>query len=305
MKASEAVRSGRVRVNGRVARKGALVLHAGDTLEIAPDQEALSDTLLSPVDLHFRVLFEDDACMVIDKPSGISVHPAAGIPKDAPTLLHGIAHLFKKRRLPFHQSSVLVHRLDKDTTGCLLIAKHPDDHVVLQRQFADRSVRKQYLALVAGVPVHKEACIDAPIGRHSGDRKKMAVTHAVAHRRDASTSYSTLAVSPHKASALLLCDLHTGRTHQIRVHLTSIGHPVLGDHTYTTASSTSLARDYGIHSLCLHARTLTFLSPHGAKHPCTITCPLPKDFFEALKKSNIPDSSLQSILDRSMHNGRS
>ncbi len=286
VKATEAVRSGLVTVNGRIARKGALVLEAGDIVVVSDSGTPLSETLLSPTDLQLPILYEDAACIVINKPAGISVHPAAGIPKAAPTILHGAAFLLQERRLPFSQSAVLAHRLDKDTTGCLLLAKNADVHTQLQKQFADRTIDKRYLALVAGIPSPPAAMIDAPIGRHSGDRKKMAVLHAVQNRREAQTTYRTLELSKQSDAAFLECELHTGRTHQLRVHLKSIGYPILGDVTYASHSSEDISKKYSIEDLMLHAWSLEFMSPADGKNH-KITSPLPKKFSTALQRMEI------------------
>jgi len=286
MKASHAVRKGLVKVNGRIARKGALVLEPGHQVEVSESDEPLTEELLKATDLKLEVLYEDDACMVVSKPAGISVHPAPGIPKDAATVLHGAAFLFKKRKIPFSQSAVLVHRLDKETTGCLLLAKSPAAHLFLQKQFADRTVEKQYLAIVAGIPKPAAAMIDAPIGRHSGDRTKMAVFHAVSHMREAKTTYRTLGVSKERDAALLELDLHTGRTHQVRVHLKTIAYPVLGDPSYETRSSIDTAARYGIDALMLHAWKLKFVSPEDEKLHA-VSAPVPMHIQATLKKLGI------------------
>lgn len=258
MQSGAAIRAGSVLVNGRVMRKPAHILQPGDSVQMSQEGEPVSETRLEVMDLHLTVLYEDDACMVINKPAGIPVHPGAGIPKDAPTILHGVVHLFQERSIPFSSASVLVHRLDKDTTGALLIAKTPTAHKELQKQFEDRTVSKQYLAVVAGVPNPPAAMIEAAIGRSTANRTKMTVLGA-GKSRAAKTTYHTLSHSD--VAALLACDLHTGRTHQIRVHLQTIGHPILGDPTYLTSKSEDLTARYAITSLCLHAWTLTFRSP--------------------------------------------
>lgn len=287
MKASEAVRKGLVAVNGRIAKKGALVLAPGDTVVVSPSGEPMTEERLVPADLKLPILYEDDACMVVEKPAGISVHPAPGVPKEAPTILHGAAFLSKKRKIPFSQSSVLVHRLDKETTGCLLLAKTPAAHIFLQEQFADRTIGKQYLAIVAGVPSPPAAVIDAPIGRHSGDRTKMAVFHAVSRTRDARTTYKTIGIAKDRDAALLELDLHTGRTHQVRVHLKTIEHPVLGDEDYETKRSREITEKYEIAKLCLHAWKLRFVSPVDQKtHSCASV--IPEEMQEAISRLAIP-----------------
>lgn len=279
IKASEMVRTGKVLVNGRIARKPALVLNAGDKVETSLADEPVTETRLKAVDLKLQVLYEDDACFVIAKPAGISVHPGNGIPKDAPTMLHGIAYLFKQRSIPFSSSAVLVHRLDKETTGCLLVAKNARSHKALQKQFEDRTVQKTYLAIVAGVPDPPSAMIDASIGRSSSNRTRMTVLGS-SKTRDARTTYRTLSAS--KVAALLACDLHTGRTHQIRVHLRAIGHPILGDASYFSSASKRLSEEFGIHDLCLHAWKLKFTSPEDGKQHAVASVPR-SEFTDAMK----------------------
>ncbi|MEK7591157.1 MAG: RluA family pseudouridine synthase, partial [Patescibacteria group bacterium] len=209
-KAKKAIDRGLVKVNDEIADKPALRLQEGDTVALEEEEIIVSDTRIVPEDLHFQILHEDDACMVIDKPAGYAVHPGIGTEQEM-TILNGIAYLFGKRNIPFTSESVLVHRLDKDTTGCLLVAKNPAAHLFLQEQFESRSVKKTYLALVAGIPNPAAATIDAPIGRSNLNRTKMSI-HGSSATREAQTTYRTLA-SAHNAS-LLECDLHTGRTHQ-------------------------------------------------------------------------------------------
>lgn len=262
VKARDVIKDGLVMVNGRVARKPAMILEEGDKVEMSDTGEPVTETRIGAMDLELPVLYEDDACLVLNKPAGIPVHPGAGIPKDAPTILHGIAHLFAERKIPFTSASVLVHRIDKDTTGCLLVAKSPAHHKALQAQFEARTVKKFYLALVAGVPNPPAAVIDASIGRSPGDRTKMTILGS-SKSRDARTTYRTLSSS--KETALLSCELHTGRTHQIRVHLHGIGHPILGDSSYQSPTSSRMAKENNIDTLALHAWKITFHSPADDK----------------------------------------
>ncbi len=176
---------------------------------------------------------------------------------------------------------MLVHRLDKDTTGCLLIAKTPKAHAALQKQFADRTIEKMYLTIVSGRPNIPTAMIDAPIGRHGSERTKMSIHQAV-NSRSAKTTYRTIASA--KGASLLECDLHTGRTHQIRVHLASIGHPVLGDETYDSNASHDAGFALHIESLCLHAWRVTFKS-EGKN--VTVTAPLPETFSAVLQELGV------------------
>ncbi len=277
-KAQAAIEAGRVLVNDVVTTKSSLRLQEGDVVKLE-EEAVVVDDHIEPVDLQLESLYEDDTCMVINKPAGIAVHPGAGMAPGEKTILHGIAFVFRKRSLPFSSEAVLVHRLDKDTTGCLLVAKNPAAHMFLQGQFETRTVQKQYLALIAGVPEVPAAVIDAPIGRSTANRTTMAVTGS-AGSREAQTTYRVLEAKG--KVALVLCDLHTGRTHQVRVHLSSIGHPVLGDGTYRNDLSEMLAEEFDLHSLSLHAWKLTFLSPNDQREH-QVEAPLPYPFVHALE----------------------
>ncbi len=261
-KVQQAITDGKVFINDEVAEKIAFRLQEGDKVELRGDMIEADAGNIEPLNLELTVLYEDDACMVIDKPAGIAVHPGAGMLPGEETILHGIAFLFEERGLPFSSDAVLVHRLDRDTTGCLLVAKTPEAHLMLQKQFETRTINKQYLAIVAGVPSQTKAMIDSPIGRSSGDRIKMGITRMNAPR-EAQTGYEVLSSSQH--ASLILCELFTGRTHQIRVHLQAIGHPLLGDDKYGNQLSERIAEEHGIDSLCLHAWKLAFESPADKK----------------------------------------
>jgi 23S rRNA pseudouridine1911/1915/1917 synthase len=273
--------SGMVKINGKPCAKSGWMLKGGETVSMLQQPPADVDLGVA-TKLKLHMLYEDDDCMVIEKPAGIAVHPGTGMAPDEVTLLHALQPLFKKRSLPFSPAEVLVHRLDKDTTGCLLVAKHPKAHLALQRQFQDRTVKKAYLTLVAGVPYPASAMIDAPIGRHSTKRTTMSVLQHTG-AREAQTTYRTLATA--SGCALLECDLHTGRTHQIRVHLQSIGHPVLGDATYAANNAANVAQDLGIDFLCLHAWKLSFDTAKGKR--VEVQCTPPKNFLSLLKKLKI------------------
>ena len=213
-----------------------------------------------------QTLYEDNSCFVLDKPAGVNVG-----------------------ELPYE---FLVHRLDKETTGCLLIAKTADSLDLLQRQFKERTVQKAYLALVTGIPQYKHAIIDAPIGRNIAERTKMGVSR-IAKRREAQTEYRVLQTGNNVA--LLKCLPKTGRTHQIRVHLKSIGHPIIGDAKYGKnchgerclpgEALAKTGRTMTSMPLCLHAWKLSFDSPVGML--VQVEAPLPKEFLEVLKDVGI------------------
>ncbi len=276
------IEAGLVEVNDQRLTKSAQRLQEGDKVTLLGElPAAVSD--IKPVNLHLPILYEDASCFVINKPAGYAVHPGAGMVPGEATILHGVAHLFGERSLPFTDAAVLVHRLDKDTTGCLLIAKSLAAHVALQKQFEERSVDKRYLAVVAGIPAVAKATVDSPIGRSTTDRTRMAV-HAAGIAREAQTTYEILATGDR--SALLLCQLHTGRTHQIRVHLHALGHPVLGDGTYGSELADRLHDEKNVRSLCLHAWKLAFTSPADGKVHAVVATP-PQSFTENLERCGI------------------
>ncbi len=273
--------AGLVQCQRKKVKKSSYKVEAGDIVSyILPASAPIPESSVSTCTLP--VLFEDDYCMVISKPAGFAVHPGNGMKKAEETILSALKQLFRQRKLSFSESEVLVHRLDRETTGCLLIAKNPEAHMKLQKQFADRSVEKTYLTLVTGVPYPAAAVIDAPIGRHAQERTKMSVYQSTASR-SARTTYRTLGKTDD--AALLACDLHTGRTHQIRVHLKSIGHPVLGDQSYGSGQSETIAQKNDIDFLCLHAWKLSFMSL--SKKQVNVVCALPKNFLTLLKKLEI------------------
>ena len=278
-KIQSAIKQGLVTVNGTVVKKASQKLSSGDCVII--DEAAAHITHnaapITPIDLHLEVLFEDDAVMVINKPAGIAVHPGHSMDQDEQTILHGIAHLFADRNIPFSADSTLAHRLDKPTTGCLAVVKNNNSFQHLQKQFENRTTKKTYIAIVSGVPEHQSATIDAPIGRSLTDRTKMSILKTSVSR-DAKTTYTVLDSTD--ACSLLECDLHTGRTHQLRVHLASIGHPILGDSAYGSPASIKQSESYGIEGLCLHAQSLRFVSP-ADNNEHLIEAPLPDAFVTA------------------------
>lgn len=238
--------------------------------------------------MQLEILYEDPHCLVINKPAGVAVQPGHGMEPGERTVTHDLP-----------SGSLLVHRLDKETTGCLLIAKNTEAHDLLQRQFAGRTVEKIYLALVTGIPKHSHAIIDAPIGRNIAERTKMGVSRT-AKKRDAQTEYRVLNASNN--IALLECKPKTGRTHQIRVHLASIGHPIVGDMKYGGVCHSERSRTIDtrrrpstplrVTPLCLHAWKLSFDSPVGMR--VHIEAPIPKEFKEVLEERGILISSLDT-----------
>ena len=251
---------GEVTVDGMATNAG-YRLRNGQSVEIRVPDPAPSHLL--PQAIPISVVYEDEHLLVVDKPEGMAVHPGVGHPDS--TLLNAILGLDSEIGSVGGQTRPgLVHRLDKDTSGLVLVAKSDESHEHLSAQFKDRSVKKGYLALVAGYPDPAEAIIDAPVGRDPHDRKKMAV---VDDGRPATTLYRT--VHRYRGCSYIDVRPRTGRTHQIRVHFASIGHPVVGDATYGQADP-RLSRHF------LHAAYLEF------EHPVTgerqvVESPLPYD----------------------------
>jgi 23S rRNA pseudouridine1911/1915/1917 synthase len=267
------IRDGFVKVNGKPARPRDLV-RGGDTLEWREPEITKIDAQPEPIDLD--ILFEDDDLLVINKPAGLVVHPGAG--HQTHTLVNALlAHCKNLSGIGGKERPGIVHRLDKDTTGALVIAKNDATHRDLAKQFADRTTGKVYLALVAGTPRKSFGTIEAPIARHPVHRKKMSVAQRAG--RTAKTEYRVL--SEGRASArpdsvsLVECTIHTGRTHQIRVHLHHLGHPVLGDKLYAGKRAGNFSRQM------LHAWKLSFRHPRTGK-TMNFTAPIPHDLEAVL-----------------------
>ncbi len=269
---------------GRVVRNGAptkpaQLLRAGDRIEVSPPPPARSGLVPQPLPLH--ILFEDEHLIVINKPPGLVVHPAAGNPDG--TLVNALlAHCHDLSGVGGVERPGIVHRLDKDTSGVLVAAKHDAAHRALALAFRWRTTDKRYLAVVYGVPRGEEGVVDRPIARHPGDRTRMAV---VASGRPARTLWWVR--ERFAGTALLECRLITGRTHQVRVHLAHIGHALVGDPVYSGRQWRTLP-DPRIAAACrdfprqaLHAWRLTIAHPvTGAT--MTFEAPLPPDLEQLL-----------------------
>ncbi len=262
-RAAALIRAGAVRVNDKVVDKPSYIADIGD--EVVMILESPTETEDQAEALPIGILFEDEALAVVVKPEGMVVHPAAG--NESGTLVNALLyHLDSLSGIGGERRPGIVHRLDKDTSGLLLVAKTDQAHASLSRQLAQRIMDKHYLALVSGRMKENDGAIDQPIGRSLKDRKKMAVRM---DGREAQTQWRLIEQRPDRA----LLDVHliTGRTHQIRVHMAHIGHPVLGDPIYATRATPKAPR------LMLHAWQLGFTHPVSGE-PMRFTAP-PDDIF--------------------------
>ena len=266
-RAQALIDGGRVRVNGRVRPKRHLVA-AGEAIEV--DERALESAPAPDQPAPFEIAYEDEHLLVVDKPAGVVVHPARG--HWAGTLSQALEGRAAGGEEPWRAG--IVHRLDRDTSGLLVVAKSDAVHRALKALLARRRLRREYLALVDGHPPARTGTIDAPIGRHRRDRKLMSVESD--DPREARTHFEIEQLLP--TTALLRVTLETGRTHQIRVHLAAIGHPVCGDPQYGTRGQFGLERQF------LHATRLAFAHPvTGAE--LDVTSPLPADLADALERA--------------------
>jgi 23S rRNA pseudouridine1911/1915/1917 synthase len=259
---------GLVTIDGRPPAKAGVALAIGQRVRVTIPPPEPSE--LVPEALPLRVVYEDDDLLVIDKPAGMTVHPAPG--HASGTLVHALlAHCPGLARVGEAGRPGIVHRLDKDTSGLIIIAKTQDAHAALARQLKEREVEKTYVALVEGTLKQREGVIEAPLGRHPAQRKKIAVVQG---GREARTRYRVLREIDGRS--LLEVRPETGRTHQIRVHLAAIGHPVTGDRVYGgRAALPGLRRQF------LHAQRLAFRHPRtGAR--LDLETPLPDDLAQAL-----------------------
>jgi len=263
----EWIRAERVLVNGRPVTKPSLLVKGGEQIEMEP---AVPTPLkASPEDIPLHILYEDEDLAAIDKPAGMVVHAGAGVRSG--TVVNALLHRFNQL------SSVageirpgIVHRLDRFTSGVLLVAKNDRAHRELARQFASREVRKVYLAMVNGTPVPASARIEKPIARDPNRRERM--TSRLSTGRAAWSEYRILERFPTQSFLQVL--IGTGRTHQIRVHLAGIGHPVIGDKLYGAPAST-------LNRYFLHSHQIEFRHPSTGQS-LTITSSLPED-LEAWK----------------------
>ena len=270
------IRAGALERSGALVRDPAIKVHGDEAFRLSvPEPEPAHNI---PQDIPLRVIFEDEHLLVVDKPAGLVVHPAAGN-RDG-TLVNALLYHCggSLSGIGGVARPGIVHRIDKDTSGLLVVAKTDVAHEGLARQFAAHSIDRRYLAIVTGVPKAGEGTIDAPLARSSANRKKIAIV-ADGRGKRAVTHWTRLEVL--RAAALVECRLETGRTHQVRVHMASLGHPLVGDPVYGRSGKThgKLLNDLGFHRQALHAAELGFVHP-VTKHRLSFSCGLPPDMQE-------------------------
>ena len=278
----ELTRSAAVRLieDGRVLLHGAAVKKnyrcaSGDVFTVyLPPTE---DIELLPQDIPLDIAWEDEDLVVVNKRRGMVVHPAPGHPDG--TLVNALMHYCgdSLSGIGGEKRPGIVHRIDKDTSGLIIVAKNDFAHLSLSAQLADRSLSREYEAIVRGGMREDSGTVDAPIGRHPTDRKRMAVTEK--NSRRAVTHWEVIA--RYRGYTHIRCKLETGRTHQIRVHMAHIGHPLLGDFTYGAPSP-----DKGLEGQCLHARKLKFIHPRSGEH-IEVESELPEYFTDVLGRMSI------------------
>ena len=268
--AARLIESGEVAVNGRAVSKSYKLAGGEDIAVTLPEPEPVEAV---PQDIPLDVVYEDADVIVVNKPSGMVVHPAPGHPDG--TLVNALL---------YHCAGTLsgvggalrpgiVHRIDRDTSGLIIAAKNDAAHQYLSAQLADHTLARTYECIVVGALREDRGTVDAPIARHPTDRKRMAV---VAGGREAVTHWEVIARYP--GYTHVRCRLETGRTHQIRVHMAYIGHPILGDTVYGAKKEVP-----GLTGQCLHAVGLRFLHPR-THEVVELSCPLPEEFTRMLQK---------------------
>jgi len=273
------IRSGAVEAGGKAIRDPAIKVRGEEALRVAvPEPEPAHN---EPQDIPLTILFEDEHLLVVDKPAGLVVHPAAG--NFDGTLVNALLHHCAGRLSGIGGVARpgIVHRIDKDTSGLLVVAKTDVAHEGLAKQFAAHSIDRRYLAIVSGMPKTGGGSIDAPLGRSATNRKKIAIVEGQRGKR-AVTHWKLLEVL--RDSALVECRLETGRTHQVRVHMASIGHPLVGDPVYGRSGKThgKILKDLQFHRQALHATELGFTHP-VTKHRLSFTSPMPPDMQELMR----------------------
>ena len=271
------VAAGEVELAGKIHRDPATRVHGGEAVSVAIPAPRPAQALAQ--DIPLAIVHEDAHLLVVDKPAGLVVHPAAGNLDG--TLVNALLHHCAGRLSGIGGVARpgIVHRIDKDTSGLLVVAKTDRAHAGLAAQFADHSIERRYVAIVAGLPAPPAGRIETHLARSDANRQKVAVVAAPKGRR-AVTHYRVTA--PLRAAAVVECRLETGRTHQVRVHMAHIGHPLVGDPAYGQGRLADIRRELGFHRQALHAAVL------GFRHPITgeeirLESALPDDIQQLLR----------------------
>ena len=269
--AQKLIEEGHVKRNGRPAKKNDK-LNIGDAIDYTIPEPKPVDIVAK--DIPLDIVYEDEDVIVLNKPKGLVVHPAAGHQDD--TLVNGLLYAMGDDLSGINGElrPGIVHRIDKDTSGLLAVAKNDFAHTFLASQLKDHTMARTYEAIVCGSFREDSGTVDAPIGRHPSDRKKMCVTER--NSRNAVTHWEV--VRRYRGYTHIRCRLETGRTHQIRVHMAHIGHPILGDAVYGHKKA-----ELGQDSQCLHAGALCFKHPRDGR-PVMVFAPLPKYFEDVIAK---------------------
>ena len=259
------IKTGNVLVNGKES-KNSYIVSDGDEIDITIVEENMH---VEAEDIPIDIVYEDDDVIVINKKSGIVVHPGNG--NHSGTLVNALMNHSKLSTINGEYRPGIVHRIDKDTSGLLIVAKNDKAHLILAEELKKKEIKRKYIALVKGVIPHDTGTIDAPIGRDKNDRKKMCVTPD--NSKEAITHFKVL--ERFKEATLLECILDTGRTHQIRVHMKYIGHPIINDPVYLGGKNID---NYG---QMLHAYEISFIHP-TTKEVMKFNAPLEDEFNKIL-----------------------
>ena len=264
------ITNGKVFVNNKTV-KASYKVQAGDMIQV--EEEMPVDISIKAQNIPLDIIYEDKDIIVVNKPKGMVVHPANGNPDG--TLVNAVMAICKDSLsgIGGQIRPGIVHRLDKDTSGIIIVAKNDKAHINLSEQIKEHKVKKTYIALVRGIVKENEATINMPIGRSEKDRKKMAVTKK---GKEAITHFKVL--ERYDKYTLLQVNIETGRTHQIRVHLSQIGYPIVGDEVYSNGKN-----EWNIKGQCLHAKSLEFVHPVTGKK-MYLEAKLPEYFEKILKE---------------------
>jgi 23S rRNA pseudouridine1911/1915/1917 synthase len=264
------IEAGNARINSLAVTKPHHKIKSGDEIKLAFEEK--KPRLVGSENIPLEIVYEDDDVAVINKPIGLVTHPAPGNYEH--TLVNALLHRFEKLSDINPERPGIVHRLDKDTSGLLVIARNNASHLSLVQQFAKHSIKRRYIAVVSGKMEFDEGVIEIPIGRHPRKRKNMAVGFGKGSK-EAKTIYRTL--KRRDDFTLVELEPFTGRTHQLRVHLAFIGHPVAGDMKYGKPTTV-------FKRLCLHARLIGFIHPRTGKY-IEFSCDVPAEFLEYFKNN--------------------